>query len=401
MRTTSRLNDRTPTAPLRPTRRRKGAAFLACLLLASLGVAGCGGGRIGPPINPGRQDASAGFESADLRTLGYSRGWRGYPIVTQRQDVAHVAVYDDLLLLLETGSTLSAIDTSDGSRTWSRQLETPITPFLGIAREGNLVYANSSSELFVLDAVTGELRARQRLPMIVSTGPTRFQGQLVFGSSSGEVMGYLPASGVRLWGNTLAHPVEADPIVVDPYVVVASSGGDLVFIDPNSGARVNRVGNGDMFNALYDGPGAAPAAAAGMVIVPSLDQSLYAFTPFDRRFLWRVPTEGPITSRPFVHLDATYATLPGRGMSAVDIGTGEVRWSAGDVGGSVVGVRDGLLIVFDRGKGELVQVDPGTGDVFARAPIPGVHRVISPQQADGPLYLVTSLGLVARFNPDA
>lgn len=375
---------------------------LGGLALFALVVGGCAGTvQIGPPISTQSQEASASFDSAELRSVGYSRGWRAYPIVTRRQRVERVAAYDDILLVLEGGSTLSCVDTQDGSNRWHIQLDTPITPFLGIERDGNLIFVNSSSELYVVDALSGELRARQTLPLVVTTGPTRHNGQLIFGCADGQVYSYVPTQQIKLWGNQLNHPVEMDATMVDGIVAFVSVGGDVLFLDPARGTRVMRAGNGQQFNALFDGPGAEPAAAPGMLLVPSEDQSLWAFTPASSRNLWRVPTQGPITSRPRVHGDHAFIELPELGFSAVNLGTGEIDWSLEDVGGELVAVRDGLLIVFDAERGSLVQIDGAAGDVFGRVPVGGVSRVESAGLVDMPIYLITERGLVARFNPDA
>jgi outer membrane protein assembly factor BamB len=380
----------------------RSASGLAAAALLAMVAGGCAGtAQIGPPISTQNQESSASFDSAELRSMGYSRGWRAYPIVTRRQQVEQVKAYDDILLVLEGGSTLSCVDAQDGSNRWFVQLDTPITPFLGIERDGNLIFVNSSSELYVVDVLSGELRARQTLPLVVTTGPTRHNGQLIFGCADGQVFSYVPTQQIKLWGNQLNHPVEMDATMIDGIVAFVSVGGDVLFLDPARGSRVMRAGNGAQFNALFDGPGAQPAAAPGMLIVPSEDQSLWAFTPASSRNLWRVPTQAPLTNRPRVHGNHVFIDLPEMGFSAVNLGTGEVDWSLENVGGELVAVRDGLLIVFDAHRGSLSQIDAATGDVFATVPVGGVSRVETADMVDAPIYLITELGLVARFNPDA
>ena len=388
----------------RPYRRSLGlCGASACgLALLTMLAGGCAGSnQAGPPISPQNQEASANFDSAELRSIGYSRGWRAYPIVTRRERVEHARAFGDLVLVLEGGSTLSAVETDGGDVRWSAQLDTPITSFLGLEREGNLIYANSSSELYVIDAISGELRARQVLPLVVTTGPVRHNGQLLFGCADGQIFSYLPVRQVKLWGNQLDHPIKLDAVMVDGIAAFVSEGGDVLFLDPARGAVVERAGGGQRFNALFDGPGAAPVAAPGMLIVPSEDQSLWAFTPASSRNLWRVPTQGPITSTPVVFGDHVYIDLPELGFSAVGLGTGEIDWSLADVGGHLVSVRDGLLIVFDAEAQVLTQIDPATGDVFGTVSVDGVSRVITNEMVDGPIYLMTDRGLVAQFNPDA
>lgn len=336
--------------------------------------------------------------------MGYSRGWRAYPIVTRRQRVTHVEAYEDIVLLLESGSTLSCVDAVDGDSRWHIQLDTPVTPFLGVERRNNLIYVNSSSELYIIDVLSGELRARQRLPLVVSTGPTVYGSQLLFGCADGQIYSFVPTqgeAGIKLWGNQLNHPVKMDAVVIDDTVAFVSTGGDVLFMDPSRGSPVMRAGNGQQFNALFDGPGAMPAAAPGMLLVPSLDQSLWAFTPADSRNLWRVPTQAPINSKPVTYGDHVFIELPEYGFSAVNLGTGAITWSLADVGGELVAVRDGLLVVFDAGGAVITQIDGATGDVFGSVPLGGVSRVETAGLVDSPIYLITDRGLVARFNPDA
>lgn len=393
--------DMPASRPNRRARRLLGRSA-ACLALVSLLAGGCASSReIGPPIPASQQEASASFDSGALRSIGYSRGWRAYPIVTRRQAVELTRAFEDIVLTLEGGSTLSCIDAQDGALRWSTQLESPVTPFLGIARQNNLIYVNSSSELYVLDALSGELRARQRLPLVVTTGPTRHEGQLLFGCADGQVFSYVPTQQIKLWGNQLANPVKLDAVMVDGIAAFVSTQGDVLFIDPSRGTTVMQAGGGQRYNALFGGPGAMPAAAPGMLIVPSEDQSLWAFTPASSRNLWRVPTEGPITSRPVVHGDRVFIELPRLGFSAVSLGTGEVEWSLEDVGGELVAVRDGLLVVFDAEREVLTQIDGPTGDVFGSVPVGGVSRVETASLEDAPIYLITDRGLMARFNPDA
>lgn len=388
----------------RPDRRslgRLGACVCGLALLTGLAGGCAGSSQAGPAISPQRQEASASFDSGELRSIGFSRGWRAYPIVTRGEKLEKAHAFGDLVLVLEGGSTLSAVDTQDGSVRWNIQLDTPITPFLGIAREGNLIYVNSSSELYIIDSLSGELRARQTLPLVVTTGPVRHNGQLIFGCADGQIFSYLPTRQVKLWGNQLNHPVKLEATMVDGIAAFVSEGGDVLFLDPNRGVVIERAGGGQRFNALFDGPGAAPAAAPGMLIVPSKDQSLWAFTPASSRNLWRVPTQGPISTKPVVYGDHVFIDLPELGLSAISLGTGEIDWSLADVGGELVSVRDGLLIVFDGDAQVLTQVDPATGDVFGSVPVGGISRVVTEELVDAPIYLMTDRGLVARFNPDA
>lgn len=393
--------DMPASRPFRRARRLLGrsASGLALLVLVAGGCANSA--KIGPPISTSTQEASASFDSAELRSIGYSRGWRAYPIVTRGQSVEHVKAYDDIVLLIEGGSTLSCVDAIDGDPRWHRQLDTPITPFLGIERQGNLIYVNSSSELYIIDVLSGALRNRQTLPLVVTTGPVRHEGQLLFGCADGQVFSYVPTQGIKLWGNQLNHPVKMDAIMVDGIAAFVSTGGDVLFLDPSRGAPIMRAGNGQRFNALFDGPSSMPVAAPGMLLVPSEDQSLWAFTPASSRNLWRVQTPEPITGTPATFGDHVFIDLPEYGFSAVNLGTGEIVWSLKDVGGELVAVRDGLLVVFDADAEVITQIDAPTGDVFGTVPVGGVSRVETAGMVDSPIYLITDKGLVARFNPDA
>ncbi|MEO1008854.1 MAG: PQQ-binding-like beta-propeller repeat protein [Planctomycetota bacterium] len=387
------------------SRRARAAAGVgaACLLAAGVLAAGCASTGV---VSPGAQSDSLRVEADDLRTLGYARGWQGYPIVTRGRDVEHALVADDVVLVLEGGSTLSCLDVEDRGRLrWSRQLDTATTPFFGIAREGNLVYANSSAELFVVDLLTGDLVSRQALSRQVSTGPVRVNGQLIFGCGDGQILSWLPSGGfdgIPLWDNKIDGPVRSQPVLLDAgFVGIVSETGNVMFLDPQTGSRVREAGGGARFNALFGGPGAQPDGGDRYLVVASEDQSLWAFDAGRSQHLWRVPTEAPLSRRPIVHQGIVYADLGETGFHALDLRTGDVLWQAEDVSGELVAVRDDLLIVFDAEAEAIAQVDLFTGDVFARIDVPGVVRIDAEGVVDRPIYMVTDRGLVAQFTPDA
>ncbi|MFG0285269.1 MAG: PQQ-binding-like beta-propeller repeat protein [Phycisphaerales bacterium JB039] len=391
-----------------PLRLRWPVRSLLALGLAA--VCSCAGGpetTLRAPVPGERQDASMTVTSDEIRKLGFQRDWRGYPAIGRGQTVRFLDLWDDLVLVHGTGSNLTALEPRSGERRWSRGLANPLTRFLGNVRDGNIIYSSTEGEIFVVDADTGNFLDRLDNAQIVNTRPLRVGGMLIYGTAStasnmpgaarAEVVAFLPTAGIRsvdgvkMWGMLTDGPVDKAPILVEGLVCAATVNGEVLFIEPSTGSLVGR-------SRMYDGPGSDPVTGEGLVFMASRDQSVYAFSPSGGRPIWRFRTEDPLTTQPTYHAGAVYIDIPSEGLVALGAATGERIWDAPSAAhGTVIGIRDGLLIVLDGRV--LIAVDPRSGDVVHQVDVPGLIIARMDQFVDGNLYVASDLGLIAKLAP--
>lgn len=339
-----------------------------------------------------RTTASGGITIVhdDWRQLGYRWDWSGYPNLARREDVKFVDAYQDLLVVQGQGNSLTIIDAKTGRNRWSDRPSNPLAEFVGVARDGETLYVCSQSEVFVIDANTGNWAGRQPMSEVVNTPPLRYGQTLIFGTPTGEVFSHRTDFGVTSWRYDIGGPIEADPIWVSGAIGAVSQDGTVAFLTPDAALALStaRVGGPMRTNPVTDGT---------MMFVACMDQSVYAFAPDQGRHVWRYRTNEELSIQPTYDAGVLYVTVPRTGLVALDALRGRENWIGPDAGGRVVGKRSGSLIVWD-GQ-EIKAVEPSNGDVLSSFRVRGVSAVETDAFEDGNLYLVTDQNAVIRFAP--
>lgn len=331
--------------------------------------------------------------------LNYRQDWVGYPQVAPGQSISHIVPFDDIVLVQESGSTLSALKAAGGSTLWANQLADPLHKFLGLARASGAtgkVYNVSSSELFVLDSSTGALIERQRLSKLATSRPVLVAPDVVVvGTGSNQVMAHMSVgstTGVKLWGQGIDGAVHSAPTLVAGTVGAVSDLGEVLFIDPANGSLVRGE------RMLRKGSGTDPVTDGQTMFVAGLDQSLWAFHPAVG-VKWRRQTPNPITAQPTFFGGQLYCTLRESGLNAIDPANGKTIWANKDVRGTVIVFgKNNTGVVWD-GIANAWLIDTARGDVLDHATLEKVREIKADRLDGGNLYVVSQSGLVAKFVP--
>lgn len=376
----------------RPARRACAAALLTLIALAPLGFGGCSSSG-STSIEERRSRFEIDPES--YAKLGYRRDWTAFPFVGGGESVQFVDAYPDLIIVQETGDTLTALEASNGAQRWTYDPTSATTQFVGNVRDGNRLISSSQAEAFILDTETGNLLDRQPFTRVVRTEPVLAGNLAIYGTGSGELLAHLLTTGgvrgVKAWGNMLSGSIEFSPVRVGNAVAAVSQAGDVIFVEAASGSLLGRT----RVFAGRTGAIAAPLASTdSLLFVASLDQSLYAFG-IDGRQAWRYRTPLPLRWQPVAHADTVYCAFADKGLLAFESATGREKWAAKGVQGYVVALRQGRLIVWDGTTAHVV--DPRSGSVFERVPLPGVSVLTFDTFEDGNLYATSREGVVAKF----
>lgn len=370
-------------------------------ILGALALAGCS--TEPTHTSPAAATTSPSYSSVDDRAkafpinhdgwarLGYRYDWTSYPYVSGKGRIRFADAYPDMVVVQESGGILSLIETSNGGVRWSAELANPLTKFVGNERDGDRIVCSSESEAFVLAAATGNIMARQRIDKVVNTDPIIISrpngGIAIYGAPRGEVLAHYLGQGVKVWGFRTTAAVEGRPVMMGNTIGAVAQDGSVYFIDASSGALQGRGG-------MFDGVSTDPVTNGQIMFVASLDQSLYAFAPTGAQ-LWRHRCDARLRVQPTAENDVVYCTVPELGLTAFDAGTGQIRWSAEDMGGTIIARRNGRLIAWDGRN--VATLDPNNGDVIDRAEMAGVDFITTDKYDDGNLYVVAKSGIVAKF----
>lgn len=376
-------------------------AFTCSAAVALSGLTGCAttestSSATGKGMSPDERAAAVPPQNEEFAKLGYRLEWRAFPTMLPGEQIRRVELFGDVLAVQESAGVVSVIETRSGQVRWSDQAAGRLTKFLGINRDaktGDRLILSSESEAFFYDISTGTLKARQKLALVATTKPVQVGDILVYGSGNGQILGHLMLNGFRQWGAGITGAIETPLLPIGTGRVAAvSSTGDIAVLDGVTGISQGRA-------RIFAGPrdGVSMAGSETTMFVASADHSLYAFNAETAASLWRVRTDAPLNFSPTYHDNRVYCDMGKDGLSCLEANNGKVVWKNPDVHGTVVGIRNKRLLVWDGSKA--VTLDMAKGSVVDSVELKNVSMLRVDNFVDGNLYAVSPAGIVAKLSP--
>jgi len=270
-----------------------GALSLALLLGGvNAGCAGSGRGRT-VPVAPAA-DLSAGSVSG---TAGApAQVWRAK---AGRRFTGRLVVAGETIYAGSVDRKVYAVDLASGQTQWSSRLGGLIGG--GVLVEGDTVYAASSrpeGKVYALNAKTGRRVWR------TTTGPVGAPLALVGGlviaeTQGGQVIGLDPKSGAVRWRRRLG---------ISRIPAVPADSGTILIATVDSLFRVSATDGKVVRRALSPGAIVSPWVEHRRLLVAGTTDSLVvAIDPGDLRSRWRVRLDAPVLDSPATYGDTLYA----------------------------------------------------------------------------------------------
>lgn len=324
--------------------------------------------------------------------IGYGLSWIGYPYGKPNRNtkISDIKAYDDVIVVQNTDSTIAALESTSGKRRWGAELSSPLTRYLGFGKDpagDGLLQVCSESELFVVSVTNGALLNRQRFERVISTPPLLLGETIVCGTNTNELYAHNSRLGMRAWGMITDGGYAAAPILVGDIIASVTQKGMIQFFSLKGKLLSDR--------RIFGGVECQPVTNGSRLIIASLDQSLWGFDPLSGS-TWRYRASAPLRVQPTARGDLVWCDIPGEGLICFDAASGSVIWKSEKASGSVFAMRRGKLLIWN--DGEILQLDAKNGDVITRFITPGIVRVIAPSFEDGPIYTVSDVGAVAKFD---
>lgn len=283
--------------------------------------------------------------------------------------------YDEQVIYATTGlGTLRALDAQTGAVKWIIRVGAPVRGAPAIAG-GLVVVLTADNQTLAYDAATGEPRwehrgIRETAGFFSTTAPIVSEGIVVSAYSSGEVFALRLESGSVLWSDTLTSNVktkaaavfsgiDANPIVQDGVVVVASTSGLM---------QASALLNGRPLWQTKLGTHTTPWSAGNVIYVISDTHDIAAIMKRDGAVRWA--TSMAVKDETTLSKDKT-PPLYGPILSA-----------------------NAVLVV--DGEGNLTSYNPATGERIASFELAG-DIVTAPIVANGSMYVVTKDATLRKY----
>lgn len=264
---------------------------------------------------------------------------------------------------------LVALSLQDGTPLWNARVDSEVLSVPRIAGSTVLVHTLHDS-VYAFDIASGDQRWKYDYPAPIltlrgSSSPVIAGDTTIVGISGGKLINLEIETGLPLWETTVTPPhgrseleriadLDADPVIVNDIIYVATFNGDLAAVDPTTGSVLWRrelsahAGITAASGMLYvtdsedvvwaaspeDGTGTwkqeglkyrrltAPAVLGNLVVVGDLDGYLHWLDRRDGRIVAsdRI-AKGPITARPLVSGGKVYVYADDGTVAALSTGS--------------------------------------------------------------------------------
>ncbi|MBR0679855.1 PQQ-binding-like beta-propeller repeat protein [Roseomonas eburnea] len=360
-----------------------------------------GTGIVLPPPAPradwpqmGGDAAHAGGHPALGRTLG--RAWSssfGSGTAYRRRLVAGPVAGGGSAFVADAFGQVSAFDLTTGGRRWRRdsrrENDDVGTLGAGVALEGETLYvATGLAELLALNVADGAVRWRIDLPAPARGAPTVSGGRIFVPTVASQLVCLSTENGSRVWQHR-ATPTTTIPLglpapaVEGDTVVAGFPSGELFALRASDGRvmwseSLAAAGTG----ALSDiaGVRASPVLSGGRAIAVGVGGLSICVDLRSGRRLWEQEAGG--TEAPWAAGDWVFMTTDAGQVAAIGRDSGQVRWAVSlrpeargnrpqeRINLSSPVLAGGRLLV-GTSREELVALDPASGAVQGRTPLPG------------------------------
>jgi outer membrane protein assembly factor BamB len=265
------------------------------------------------------------------------------------------------------------------------------------ATDGTRVYiVGSTAEVTAIDAVTGRPAWSTSVgtQAIVSTPVVAGAVVVATASEPAQVQGLDAATGAVLWSRPDAGGVDPPAVVGD--TVVVSDGLTVTGLDAADGSV--RWDNDLMDEGLFLVTGLA--AGEGLVVAGDMDGRVVAFDAGSGAVRWTQSLPGPAPMGLEVAVvGETVVAFGDGGVSGMPLATGAPPWQAAVGFPAAVGAIGPHIAVAD-GAGELVLLDPATGESRGRAPAGDATVDVVGLPGEPPLLVLAGPGNLRAVAPD-
>ncbi|MCC7146533.1 MAG: PQQ-like beta-propeller repeat protein [Phycisphaeraceae bacterium] len=353
-----------------------------CLLLSVLAMVGPGC-QSEKPVDPFQTGL---IFPLDARRLGYTKIWRAELQVPADAQLLSARVLGDILVAVESPANLiTATAVADGRLRWTRQVGQPGEVLYPPFRDGDRIYVNSETRLFVLEASTGRLAQVNPLEEVVITAPAVVGNLAIFAGASGRVFAQNVTNAKTVWGFQFPRSVDLSPAVY---------GDDVLIVDVTGAYKLLTVTGGDVRwgGRTFARNSAQPMMTEYGAIIASQDTMIYCIATETGKDRWRFAARQPLNQAPILLGGVLFQPLGQNGLVAIDPQTGSELWRAKD-NARPVGIDGDRLLLYAPPR--LLVANPKTGEIRQETLVRPLKFMLGVE--DGSLILVSPDGLIERL----
>jgi outer membrane protein assembly factor BamB len=366
----------------------------------------------GPAHEMGRLACSDGMERAWSSGIGDGGGYR-------QKITAQPVVAGGRIFTMDSDAVVSAFDARNGGRAWRTDTQADDDRSTnvggGIAVSGDTLYAATGrADLLALDAASGSIRWRVKLPDVARSAPTIADKSIFVGVVNDQLVACAAEDGKKLWSQQATSAENRilgvpAPACTDGLVVAGFGSGDLLALRDTSGTVAwsdslasarGRTSMADLSSVR-----GMPATKEGRVYVVGVGGLMVGLDLRSGRRLWERDVASLET--PWLAGDWLFIVSQDAQVAAVRREDGAVAWLTQlDPYENMEKKRDpirwiGPVLAGDRlvlvgTNSQLVTLNPLSGEVLGKQDLSD-RASVSPVVAGGTLYVITDNAAITAY----
>ena len=288
--------------------------------------------------------------------------WKAEFIPDPGTTLGRLWLRDKYLVACGSDLRIYAINAATGVRLWSQGTAKPFQTAWPPALDKDNLWVATTTQLLGIDGVTGRIFQTINLDFAPAGHPVA-NGVYAFVP---DAKGWLQAVSLLPqavpWGRWTEDSVTAGPVLDASLVFFASQTG-MVYA---SAQNVRRV----VWEYKTEGAvvGDLARTDTGLVLIASLDYSLYAIQGTSGRMVWRYNAGEPIRATPHPAGNQVFIFTREAGLTALDAANGRMEWTLAE-GADFIAADPKVVYVRSR-SGDIVGVDRPDGKVrFTLTPL--------------------------------
>jgi len=327
---------------------------------------------------------------AQARHLGLQRAWFArVQVDAARNEVERAVLEGDRLTVLTTAGVVQELDANTGQTVWIAPIGNPEFPSLGPSASEKFVALLNGSTLYVLDRADGK-------PVIVRP----VGGAPGAAPAVGESYVFVPLAMGRIEGYSLSKQ-KLTPWYYQSYgramVTPLATPESFVWTTDSGHMYVGRAGELGVRFRLETGSEivAPPAYGAPYVVAATTSGEVFSMNEMTGARRWKYATGFPVTRAPAVVGDKVFVTSDEPMLHCIDATRGKELWEAPHVSQFAAASAKRVYGVDDLGA--LVVMDATSGTVLGHMPTDSSTNALVNDQTDR-VYLVSKDGVVQCFH---
>ena len=376
-----------------------------------------------------------GIELSQLRSVGFRIDWINQSTAT---GLRLPTVTSRSLYAVDSEDYLTRYDIESGKWLWSTPIGNQVFTFRSIneSSDSTWVYVVSDGALYIVEASSGNypslseaelqsgdrtaiahVKPHQNLEWVANTPAITDKGLLIYGSNTGETVWFDPSIGFIEHRYRIGSSVHVKPTLVQGVrdaggairraIITPAADGSVIAVDAN---QVKQIWMLKLLDAVETPITFATSSDVlsdetiprTSIFIAGSDQYLRSVDLHSGKPRWKVLCTSPLSDTPFIHHGSLYQHIPNKGLASYKAfpktSSGELLWVAEDVLGNVITTNStGQLICWDDINRILQVVDTRLGGVVSTLPIPNAKSLISDNEMNGSLYIITEDDMLLRL----